>query len=171
MTLMQTMVNEKFRENVPAWTGFSAHMGKFPAFFGRVVRLQSSARAWQTHERVTYLLFFIHAFQSLEQEAVRAQALKLVSLPLWYSLSRGRLQVTHALHPHLCKRRKLLMCCVAHLAVWLSCSGDAPEDIRWICDSSGAAACSMQRALVDGILFNARRSFFLSSVLPHGQPE
>lgn len=91
--LLQTMVNEKFRENVPAWTGFSAHMDKFPAFFGRVVRLQSSERAWQTHERVTYLLFFIHAFQSLEQEAVRAQALKLVSLPLWYSLSRGRLQV------------------------------------------------------------------------------
>ena len=90
------MVNEKFRENVPAWTGFSAHMGKFPAFFGRVVRLQSSERAWQTHERVTYLLFFIHAFQSLEQEAVRAQALKLVSLPLWYSLSRGRLQVGHS---------------------------------------------------------------------------
>lgn len=91
---MQTMVNEKFRENVPAWTGFSANMDKFPAFFNRVVRLQSSDRAWQTHERVTYLLFFIHAFQSLEQEAVRTQALKLVSLPLWYSLSRGRLQVS-----------------------------------------------------------------------------
>ncbi len=93
MTALQTMVNEKFRENVPAWTGFAAHMDKFPAFFGRVVRLQSAERAWQTHERVTYLLFFIHAFQSLEQEAVRAQALKLVSLPLWYSLSWGRLQV------------------------------------------------------------------------------
>ena len=89
------MVNEKFRENVPAWTGFSAHMDKFPAFFSRVVELQSSERAWQTHERVTYILFFIHAFQSLEQEAVRKQALKLVSLPLWYSLSRGRLQVAH----------------------------------------------------------------------------
>ncbi|CAK0785152.1 hypothetical protein CVIRNUC_008358 [Coccomyxa viridis] len=88
-----TMVNEKFRENVPAWTGFSAHMDKFPAFFSRVVKLQSSERAWQTHERVTYILFFIHAFQSLEQEAVRKQALKLVSLPLWYSLSRGRLQL------------------------------------------------------------------------------
>lgn len=95
LVLLQTMVNEKFRENVPAWTGFSAHMDKFPAFFSRVVKLQSSERAWQTHERVTYILFFIHAFQSLEQEAVRKQALKLVSLPLWYSLSRGRLQVAH----------------------------------------------------------------------------
>ena len=93
MNVLQTMVNEKFRENVPAWTGFSAHMDKFPAFFSRVVKLQTAERAWQTHERVTYILFFIHAFQSLEQEAVRSQALKLVSLPLWYSLSRGRLQV------------------------------------------------------------------------------
>ena len=73
-------------------------MDKFPAFFSRVVKLQSSERAWQTHERVTYILFFIHAFQSLEQEAVRKQALRLVSLPLWYSLSRGRLQVAHPFH-------------------------------------------------------------------------
>ena len=111
MTLLQTMVNEKFRENVPAWTGFSAHMDKFPAFFGRVVRLQSSERAWQTHERVTYLLFFIHAFQSLEQEAVRTQALKLVSLPLWYSLSRGRLQVSPP--EPMCN---VFVCCVTCLA-------------------------------------------------------
>ena len=48
------------------------------------------------HERVTYLLFIIHAFQSLEQEAVRVQVLKLVSLPLWHALSRGRLQVSLA---------------------------------------------------------------------------
>lgn len=31
--------------------------------------------------------------QSLEDEAVRAQMLRLVSLPLWHALSRGRLQL------------------------------------------------------------------------------
>ena len=98
--MVQVMVNEKFRENVPAWNAFSQQAEKFPAFFGRVLALVgggsgdgSQPALKQTHERVTFLLFIIHVFQSLEQEAVRSQALKLVSLPLWHALSRGRLQV------------------------------------------------------------------------------
>ena len=87
-------MNEKFRENVPAWNSFERQREKFPAFFARVLGLLGAGDALQhMHERVTYILFIIHAFQSLEQEAVRAQALKLVSLPLWHALSRGRLQV------------------------------------------------------------------------------
>jgi intron-binding protein aquarius len=86
------MVNEKFRENVPGWSGFTGPPEKFAAFFARVLALRARA-CWQTHERVTYLLFFIHAFQSLEQERVRGQVLSLVSLPLWHALSTGRLQV------------------------------------------------------------------------------
>lgn len=35
----------------------------------------------------------ITVVQSLEDEAVRAQVLRLVSLPLWHALSRGRLQL------------------------------------------------------------------------------
>jgi hypothetical protein len=89
----QAIVNEKFRENVPAWNGFTGEAEKFAAFFRRVLALRGSSGSWKTHERVTYLLFFIHAFQSLEQERVRAQVLSLVSLPLWHALSTGRLQV------------------------------------------------------------------------------
>ena len=93
----QAMVNEKFRENVPAWNSFEQQREKFPAFFARVLGLLGMEDALQhMHERVTYLLFIIHAFQSLEQEAVRVQVLKLVSLPLWHALSRGRLQVSLA---------------------------------------------------------------------------
>jgi hypothetical protein len=125
---MQTMVNEKFRENVPAWTGFAANMDKFPAFFSRVVSLQNSDHAWQTHERVTYLLFFIHAFQSLEQEAVRTQALKLVSLPLWHLLSRGRLQVSSHCHSILrpntaqqdCLPELCLDLCESSMSIWIT---------------------------------------------------
>ena len=47
----------------------------------------------QAHERLTYLLFCIHALQSLETPVVWAQVRKLVSLPLWHALSPGRLQV------------------------------------------------------------------------------
>lgn len=97
-------MNEKFRENVPAWDGFVGGPEKFAAFFGAVLTLRGNAASWQTHERVTYMLFIIHCFQSLEQEAVRKQALQLVSLPLWHALSRGRLQVcvAHDLHTYVC---------------------------------------------------------------------
>ena len=49
------------------------------------------------------LVFSIHAFQSLENESVRGQLLPLVSLPLWHSLSRGRLQLELHSHPQLAK--------------------------------------------------------------------
>ena len=44
-------------------------------------------------ERTAYLVFMINVFQSLENELIRSVALPLVSLPLWHSLSPGRLQV------------------------------------------------------------------------------
>lgn len=96
------MVNEKFRENVPAWSSFSVRAEALPALFERILALRAPAtgpggRPWHTHERVTYLVFGIHAFQSLENEAVRRQVLRLVSLPLWHALSRGRLQVCRPL--------------------------------------------------------------------------
>lgn len=46
--------------------------------------------------------------QSLEDEAVRAQVLRLVSLPLWHALSRGRLQLELHDQPQLAKHWKHL---------------------------------------------------------------
>ena len=46
--------------------------------------------------------------QSLEDEAVRAQVLRLVSLPLWHTLSRGRLQLELHDQPQLAKHWKHL---------------------------------------------------------------
>ena len=99
------MVNEKFRENVPAWDGFSQREDALPGFFNRVVTLKAG-RQLRQHEKVAYLMFAINAFQSLENSAVRARVLKLASLPLWHALSKGRLQVcvTHsALLPQYCQ--------------------------------------------------------------------
>lgn len=86
------MVNEKFRENVPAWDGFSQREDALPGFFNRVVTLKAG-RQLRQHEKIAYLMFAINAFQSLENSAVRARVLKLASLPLWHALSTGRLQV------------------------------------------------------------------------------
>jgi len=73
-----------------------------PAFWQRVLELRGKPEM-RHHERVSYLLFAIHAFQSLENEAVRGQALQLVSLPTWNALSRGRLQLELHAHPKLAK--------------------------------------------------------------------
>ena len=95
---MVVMLNEKFRENVPAWNGFEAHSDLIPVFFQKLFNVQLSDL--HMHERVSFLVFFIHAFQSLENEAISKQVLRLVQLPLWHSLSTGRLQVSfqHLFH-------------------------------------------------------------------------
>lgn len=119
----QVMVNEKFREGVLAWAGFASRPDVLPSLFARIYALRAPAagpggRAWYTHERVTYLLFAIHAFQSLENEAVRRQVLRLVSLPLWYALSRGRLQVPW---PAILALMRCVACIAAeHRPVWRS---------------------------------------------------
>ena len=69
----------------------------FGAFFARFLGLKAE-RVLHAHERLTYLLFCIHALQSLETAVVWGQVRKLVSLPLWHALSPARLQVS----PHAC---------------------------------------------------------------------
>uniref|UniRef100_A0A1D2ABG5 Intron-binding protein aquarius n=2 Tax=Auxenochlorella protothecoides TaxID=3075 RepID=A0A1D2ABG5_AUXPR len=98
------MVNEKFREGVPAWTCFRQSRPEvFPAFFRAFLALKATDGELHMHERITYLLFAINAFQSLEEEAVRKEVLRLVSLPLWHALSPGRLQLELHDHPALLK--------------------------------------------------------------------
>ena len=105
------MVNEKFRENVPAWDGFNQCKDALPGFFNRVVTLKAG-RQLRQHEKIAYLMFAINAFQSLENSAVRARVLKLASLPLWHALSKGRLQVGVA--------HSALQCC--HITLTIVCT-------------------------------------------------
>ena len=73
-----------------------------PAFWKSFLGLHTQPGV-RRHEKVSVLVFTIHAFQSLENESVRGQLLPLVSLPLWHSLSRGRLQLELHSHPQLAK--------------------------------------------------------------------
>lgn len=105
------MVNEKFRENVPAWACFHEREEVFQAFFKRVLSLkeEKEQRAMTIREKTNYLLFMIHCFQSLEDEKVRVPVLRLVGLSLWHSLSPGRLRMEFVQHPQLLDHwRKLL---------------------------------------------------------------
>ena len=112
---MVVMLNEKFRENVPAWEGFADSPDLIPTFFQRLFSVQLSGL--KMHERTAVLIFFIHAFQSLENDAVSRQVLRLVQLTSWHSLSPGRLQVISHIQYSLfrkdCKRDDLF-----HLQIW-----------------------------------------------------
>ncbi|KAB2627442.1 intron-binding protein aquarius-like [Pyrus ussuriensis x Pyrus communis] len=91
---MILIVNEKFRENVAAWTCFYDRKDVFKGFLERVLRLKSG-RELSIAEKTNYLVFMINAFQSLEDEIVSDTVLSLASLQSWHSLSYGRFQVTH----------------------------------------------------------------------------
>ncbi|KAL6650047.1 hypothetical protein ACP70R_014271 [Stipagrostis hirtigluma subsp. patula] len=98
------MVNEKFRENVAAWTCFHDHKDAFKGFLWRVLKLKEEEKTLNMAEKTNYLLFMINAFQSLEDELVRETILQLVSLKLWHTLSFGRLQMELCLNPELIKK-------------------------------------------------------------------
>ncbi|KAK3147071.1 hypothetical protein QOZ80_3BG0277710 [Eleusine coracana subsp. coracana] len=98
------MVNEKFRENVAAWTCFHDRKDTFKGFLWRVLKLKEEERTLNMAEKTNYLLFMINAFQSLEDELVRETILQLVSLKLWHTLSFGRLQMELCLNPELIKK-------------------------------------------------------------------
>lgn len=86
------LVNEKFRENVPAWDCFHSREDAFHAFFQRTLTLKEQYQELSIHEKISYLLFFINCFQSFQDDMVRSEVLRLVSLELWHALSAARLK-------------------------------------------------------------------------------
>ncbi|OMO78046.1 Intron-binding protein, aquarius [Corchorus capsularis] len=105
---MILMVNEKFRENVAAWSCFHDRKDVFRGFLERVLRLKEG-RDLTIAEKTNYLVFMINAFQSLEDEIVRETVLTLASLRSWHSLSYGRFQMELCLNPDLIKKWKRMI--------------------------------------------------------------
>lgn len=105
---MILMVNEKFRENVAAWTCFYDRKDQFKGFLDRVLRLKEG-RDLSIPEKTNYLVFMINAFQSLEDEMVSETVLRLASLQSWHSLSFGRFQMELCLNPDLIKKWKRMI--------------------------------------------------------------
>ncbi|XP_061468788.1 RNA helicase aquarius [Rhineura floridana] len=87
------MVNEKFRENVPAWETFKKKPEHFPFFFKHVLdaSLVENDNEFSLQEQTILLLFLDHCFNSLEVDLIRGQVQQLISLPMWMGLQPGRL--------------------------------------------------------------------------------
>ncbi|XP_057199883.1 RNA helicase aquarius isoform X3 [Triplophysa rosa] len=88
------IINEKFRENVPAWEVFKKAPEHFPQFFKCVMEACLSGEQFglSLREQTVLLLFLDHCFNSLEVDLIREQVQKLVSLPMWMCLIPTRLQ-------------------------------------------------------------------------------
>lgn len=76
------MVNEKFRERVPAWIPFQKDPEEFPAFFHRLMELslEKDESKISLKEQTAILVFFDHCFTSMEVDLIRNQIQRLVSV-------------------------------------------------------------------------------------------
>ncbi|XP_013382213.1 intron-binding protein aquarius-like isoform X1 [Lingula anatina] len=83
------MVNEKFRERVPAWEAFQMFPDKFGGFFSRVMAT-SLADDLTLREQTVLLVFLNHCFNSVEVDLIREQFQSIVSLTMWASILPGR---------------------------------------------------------------------------------
>ncbi|XP_077992997.1 RNA helicase aquarius-like [Glandiceps talaboti] len=87
------MINEKFREKVPAWQVFKNNPEHFPAFFRKVLELSLAEESViSIREKALLLTFIIHCFNSLEEDLIREQVQRLLSLAMWKCLLPGRLE-------------------------------------------------------------------------------
>jgi len=84
------IVNEKFRERVPAWTSIKSRPDIFPGFFNRVMSSLLKEDGLSYREQTALVIFVIHCFNSVEVDMVRLEIQKLVSLPIWSSILPAR---------------------------------------------------------------------------------
>lgn len=85
------MVNEKFRENVPAWDVFKSKPDEFPHFFSQIMLYTLDESLSSIKERTILLIFLDHCYNSLEVDVVRNQVQTTVSLAMWQNLLESRL--------------------------------------------------------------------------------
>ncbi|XP_049959812.1 RNA helicase aquarius [Schistocerca serialis cubense] len=91
MMSIVVMVNEKFRERVPAWQPFCKRPDHFSGFFQQVLEACIMENvATSLREQTALLLFLNHCFNSMEVALIRDQVKRLVSLSMWVSLLQGR---------------------------------------------------------------------------------
>ena len=85
------IVNEKFRERVPAWTAFQYRPDEFSGFFHAVLKWTvAPPDQISILEQTKLLIFLDHCFTSMEVDLVRVQVQRLVSLPMWICLLDSR---------------------------------------------------------------------------------
>ena len=86
------MVNEKFREAVPAWDCFQDAPKQFGHFFEQVMRMLLDTRHVSLLERMILVIFLDHAYNSLEVDCIREVVQQTLLLSSWVSLHKSLLE-------------------------------------------------------------------------------
>lgn len=88
------MVNEKFRERVPAWDIFKKLPDQFPGFFKRAMEAAlMTQKELSILEQNSLTIFLTNCVNSVEIDIVRSQLQKLIGFPIWENLSDGHRQL------------------------------------------------------------------------------
>ncbi|GMS80067.1 hypothetical protein PENTCL1PPCAC_2242, partial [Pristionchus entomophagus] len=80
------MVNEKFRERIPAWQPFIKNPKHFIHLLHRVLNLALNEEQISMIEQCSILQFLVNCFNSVEVDIVREQITKLVHIHIWSNL-------------------------------------------------------------------------------------
>ena len=85
------MVNEKYREAVPAWEGFKKKTEHFEYFFDAVMKSVVDDNV-PLKQRTILVVFLDHCYNSLEVDVVREQVQRTITIGIWQCLFPSRLQ-------------------------------------------------------------------------------
>ena len=103
------IINQKFLASLPAWDVLRKDgPEKFKSFLTVLFKFKESNEL-SMDEKANFLRFLINIFQRLEEPMVREPMLRLVSLPLWKSLSAGRLKTEMGRFPQLRRHWKRML--------------------------------------------------------------
>ena len=88
MMSIAIMVNEKYRERVPAWDCFVSKPQHFSKFFRKCLEalVSFSTKKGTVKEQTVLLIFMAHCFNSLEVDVIRREIQLLIGLPIWSTL-------------------------------------------------------------------------------------
>lgn len=79
------LINDKFRERLPAWQIIEEHPQQFPQFFTEILHMALDENVPFAHQ-TEIVTFLANSFNSLEVELVCQEAGKLCSMPIWINL-------------------------------------------------------------------------------------
>jgi len=103
------MINEKCKESSSIINDLAKDEPKFISFFESLVNLILEKKLHGDYSaKVSYTLLLVNIFRSLENAVIRKAALKYLSLPIWDSLSKPKLETLLNEHPQINKHWKHL---------------------------------------------------------------
>lgn len=101
------LINEKFRERVPAWSSFENHPGPFVIFLRQLMKgCLDKTGLFSIKEQMMMIIFLNHLYNSIECDLIRNEISHTVSYNILSCLSEGQLQNVFKRFPNWSKALK-----------------------------------------------------------------